>query len=156
MEIIVGGFYLLSDQYYIDFPDPFLKQNKGEHRPFYYCLLDEKTGLLWMIPLSSREEKINLAQRKIQEGKSDIFHLVHLGGKPGVMLIADMCPVTPQYIKCSYDILGTPVVYKDKSEVEIICRKASKIRALLRRGVRFTNTPPDVFKIEKELVSRSK
>ena len=109
-----------------------------------------------MIPLSSREEKINLAQRKIQERKSDIFHLVRLGGKPGVMLIADMCPVTPQYIKCSYDILGTPVVYKDKSEVEVICRKANKIRALLRRGVRFTNTPPDVFKIEKELVSRSK
>ena len=113
-------------------------------------------GLLWMIPLSSREEKINLAQRKIQERKSDIFHLVRLGGKPGVMLIADMCPVTPQYIKCSYDILGTPVVYKDKSEVEVICRKANKIRALLRRGVRFTNTPPDVFKIEKELVSKSK
>ena len=29
----------------------------GSYRPAYFCLKDEKTGLLWVVPMSSRVEK---------------------------------------------------------------------------------------------------
>ena len=34
-------------------------QNKenGNYRPTFYCMRDEKTSLLWLVPLSSRVEK---------------------------------------------------------------------------------------------------
>ncbi len=34
-------------------------QNKenGNYRPTFYCMRDEKTSLLWLVPLSSRIEK---------------------------------------------------------------------------------------------------
>ena len=156
MEIVEGGFYILSDQYFEDFPDPYLKQNKAERGPFYYCAKDLKTEFLWMVPLSSSANKVALAKRKISEGKTDLFYPTLLGGKEGVMLIADMCPVSPDYVKCHYTILDIPVVFKDRSEMEAIARKVSKVKALLRRGTRFTDTPPDIFKIEQALIVKQK
>ena len=32
------GFYVIKDQFFVDFPDPYLKGNKGEHRPHYFAL----------------------------------------------------------------------------------------------------------------------
>lgn len=154
MVIVEGGFYILSDRYFDDFPDPNLKQNKAERRPFYFCVKDVKTGLLWMVPLLSSPSKVTLAKRKISEGKTDLFHPALLGGKEGVMLIADMCPVRSVYIKCPYSILDIPVVFKDRSEIEAVLRKVSKVKALLRRGVHFTDTPPDIFIIERALLAQ--
>lgn len=151
MRCITGGFYLLKDRYFLDFPDKYLKQNKEETRPFYFCFKDEKTGLYWMIPLSSSLNKIALAQKKQQQGKTDIFHMTKIGGKQGVMLIADICPVTEEYVLSPYCIDGVPVVYKNETEIKTIVRKARKVLGLLRRGVRFTFTQPDILRIEKEL-----
>ena len=56
-------FYFLNDQYYIDFPDPFLMKNheiiNGTHhdRPCFYAFEDKKTGLYWIISFSSRVGK---------------------------------------------------------------------------------------------------
>lgn len=152
MNVIDGGVYFLEDQYYADFPDPYLKSNKGEARPFYYVFRDSKTGLLWMIPFSSQPRKIALAKKKASEGKTDIFHLTKLDGRDGVMLIADMCPVTEAYIKSEFHITGQHVVYKDTTEKGIILRKARKVLALLRRGVVFSPTQPNVLQIEAELM----
>ena len=33
MEIVQGGLYILFDQYFEDFPDPYLKQNKDDADP---------------------------------------------------------------------------------------------------------------------------
>lgn len=43
-----------------------LMQNKenGSYRPTFYCLKDEKTSLLWMIPLSSRVDKFKVIHDK--------------------------------------------------------------------------------------------
>ncbi len=153
MTISENGFYFISDQYFIDFPDRYLKANKAEKRPFYFCLFDSKTELLWMIPLSSKEEKIKLAEQKIKQGKSDIFHLTTLGGKPGVMIIHDIFPVTSCYIKSEYAISGIPVQYKDTTEIRTIRQKAMKVLSLLRRGVKLVPTAPDIFTIEKHLLN---
>ena len=151
MVIQKNGFYFIDDQYFTDFPDPFLKSNKGEKRPCYYCFSDNRTGLLWMIPLSSQSKKIQLAKSKIAEGKKDIFHLTCIGGSPGVMLVHDMFPITNKYILAAYEWNGIAVQYHDNKEIGEIESKGKKILALLRRGVRFTKTQPDVFTIEKAL-----
>ena len=55
--MIEQGFYIISDEFFKQFPDPYLKGNKNEKRPHCYAILDQKTGLYWMIPMSSRVDK---------------------------------------------------------------------------------------------------
>ncbi|MDL2254627.1 hypothetical protein LJC49_11310 [Ruminococcaceae bacterium OttesenSCG-928-I18] len=57
--MVVHGLYVIKGRYYADFPDPCLMSNKGG-RPFYYCV-EDKDGLLWMIPISSKVEKYEAA-----------------------------------------------------------------------------------------------
>ncbi|MCM1296692.1 MAG: hypothetical protein NC311_14235 [Muribaculaceae bacterium] len=54
-----GYVYHIKDEYFIKVNDPNLMQNKGNgnYRPTFYCMSDEKTSLLWLVPLSSRVEK---------------------------------------------------------------------------------------------------
>lgn len=60
-----GYFYYLTNQYFIDFPDPKLMTNKeaidgqAHDRPCFYAFKDEKTGLHWMIPFSSQIDKFS-------------------------------------------------------------------------------------------------
>lgn len=49
--------YTIKDEYFEDFPDPNLKNNKGESRPNYFVFEDDNKEILWFIPLSSRIEK---------------------------------------------------------------------------------------------------
>lgn len=54
-----GYVYHIKNEYFKKVKDDKLMQNKenGAYRPTFYCLRDEKTTLLWMVPLSSRVEK---------------------------------------------------------------------------------------------------
>ena len=36
------GFYIIKDQFFEDMSDPYLKGNKSERRPHYYCFKDTK------------------------------------------------------------------------------------------------------------------
>lgn len=76
MAIIEHGFYILDEQFFVDFPDEYLKGNKTENRPHYYCLTDPKTGLAWMIPLSNQIEKYErLIDERLSHGRPcDILH----------------------------------------------------------------------------------
>lgn len=60
------GFYTIRDDFFIEMSDPYLKGNKDGRRPHYYCFEDTKTGIYWMIPLSSRIDKY----RRIIEKKN--------------------------------------------------------------------------------------
>ena len=51
------GFYIIKDQFFEDMSDPYLKGNKSERRPHYYCFKDTKENIYWMIPLSSKIDK---------------------------------------------------------------------------------------------------
>ena len=59
MEYKKGYLYHIKDEYFAKANDDKLMQNKegGSFRPTFYCYRDEKTSLLWMVPLSSRVEK---------------------------------------------------------------------------------------------------
>ena len=71
-----GYVYHIKDEYFEKVRDSNLMQNKegGTYRPTFYCLRDNKTSLLWMVPLSSRVEKFK-AIHSIQ-GNTDIFKVI--------------------------------------------------------------------------------
>ncbi len=152
IDIVENGVYFLKDQYFADFPDPYLMRNDNEQRPHYYALRDAKTGFLWMVPFTKSPKKLEDYKRRIRrDGRCDIYHPTFIGGIHGLLLIVDMIPVTESYIKKPYTISGIPVVFKDTSDIKSINSKARKIIALIRRGVKFIPTQPNVLAIEKQL-----
>jgi hypothetical protein len=153
MNIVQYGLYFISDDFFMDFAGAGLKDNKKEKRPHYFCMRDQKTGLFWVIPLTSSEDKIELMKQKFTQGKYDLFHPSFVGGKPGVLLIQDAFPVTEAYFAQEYTVADIHYVYKDQSVIDEIHRKFTKILALKRRGVKLTPTDPDIFAIERRLLN---
>ena len=100
-----SGFYIIKEQFFEDMNEPYLKGNKKENRPHYYCFEDENTGIYWMIPLSSKIEKYRkIMEKREAKGKTcDILHILRLDDKrESVFLIQDMFPITEQYIEREY------------------------------------------------------
>lgn len=158
MIINEHGFYIIDDRYFQDFNDSYLRGNHEENRPHYYCFKDSNTGLLWIIPLSSRTEKYKtLIERKTKEGKPcDVFHVMKLAGKESAFLIGDMFPITEKYILREYTIGKHPLKLMDKHQIKDLDKKARKVLALIKKGVKFNPTQPDVMKIAQELIENYK
>lgn len=156
MNTVVNGFYIIDEQFFIDFPDPYLKGNKAENRPHYFCFKDNKTGLLWVIPLSTKIEKYQriIDQRLSKNQSCDILHIIELANKKECLLIQDMFPISERYIKREYTISGVHLVMKDRKRIGEIDIKARKILALIRKGITFTATQPDVLFIEQQLLTK--
>lgn len=150
------GFYIVSDVFFDDFPDPFLKGNKAERRPHYYCFTDKQTGLYWLIPMSSRVEKYKklIDKRELSGKPCDIFHIAKLdNGKESVFLIQDMFPITSNYILRKYTIGENHFRVTSENLSREIDKKARKVLVLIRKGIKFTHTQPDVLSIERKLLS---
>lgn len=151
------GFYIIKDQFFEDMSDPYLKGNKAGKRPHYYCFEDTKTGIFWMIPLSSRIEKYKkIVDKKQSAGKScDIIHIVKLDdSRESAFLIQDMFPIMEEYIEREYTIAGNQLMLTSEHIAGIIEQKARKVMAMLKRGVKFTPTQPNVMAILKKLQQR--
>jgi len=58
-DIKPGYVYHIKDTYFDVVMDDKLMRNYegGAYRPTYFCAKDEKTGLLWVIPMSTRVDK---------------------------------------------------------------------------------------------------
>lgn len=152
------GFYIIKDTFFEEMQDPYLKGNKGENRPHYFCIADSETDLFWMIPLSSRIDKY----RKIIEKKEqrhqpcDVLHIAKLAnGKESTFLIQDIFPITEEYIERAYTIKDIPFVLKNQKLIDILERKAHTIIGLIKHGVRFMPTQPDVLRIMEKLANSS-
>lgn len=135
-----GHFYYINDQYFIDFPDPMLMNNKeavngqAHDRPCFYAFKDTNTGLYWMIPISSQVSKL---------------------GKEKTFLIQNMCPITSSYIKNEYvnSMANVPVRIDGVFE-HMLLDKAKRVLALQRKGVKLIF--PDVLSIEAKLLKQAK
>ena len=148
------GFYIIKDKFFEDMPDPYLKGNKAGNRPHYYCFEDTTTGMYWMIPLSSRIDKYKkIVEKKEKAGRPcDIIHIVKLDdGRESAFLIQDMFPLTEKYIEREYTIAGNHLMLTSEHVVKTIEQKAKKVMGMLKRGVKFTPTQPDVMKILAKL-----
>ena len=152
-----GHFYFIKDQYFVDFPDPFLMQNKGQahDRPCFYAFEDKNTGLYWMIPFSSQTRKFKpIYQNKINRyGRCDTIDFGYVLGHEKAFLIQNMFPITPTYMKEEYidSHSNIPVRINGAFETQLV-QKAQRVLALQRRGTKLIY--PDVFAIEKKLLQK--
>ena len=147
-------FYIIKDRFFEDMPDPYLKGNKAGNRPHYYCFEDNATGIYWMIPLSGRIDKFRkIIEKKEHVGKScDILHIVKLDdSRESVFLIQDMFPITEEYIEREYTIAGNHLMLTSEHTAKVIEQKARKVLGMLKRGVKFMPTQPDVLSILEKL-----
>ena len=155
--MVDNGFYIISDSFFTDFPDPYLKGNKDEKRPHYFAFKDSKSGLYWMIPMSSRVDKYRaiINKREAQKKPCDILHICKLdNGKESVFLIQDIFPISEKYISRPYTICNNHLRLTSEAQARIVRAKASRVLGMLRRGVRFTPTQPNVLEIEEKLIAK--
>ncbi len=148
------GFYIIKDKFFLDMADPYLKGNKNGNRPHYYCFEDTSTGMYWMIPLSSKIEKYRrIMEKKEKAGKPcDIIHIVKLDdSRESAFLIQDMFPITEKYIEREYTIAGNHLMLTSEHSAKEIARKAKKVVGLLKRGIKFTPTQPNIMAIMEKL-----
>mgnify|MGYP007033166614 FL=1 len=148
------GFYIIKDIFFEDAPDPYLKRNKAGNRPHYYCFEDTSTGIYWMIPLSSRTDKYKRIMEKKEKARKpcDILHIVKLDdGRESAFLIQDMFPITEEYIEREYTIGGNHLMLTSEHTAKEIEQKARKVIGMLKRGIKFTPTQPDVMAILENL-----
>ena len=152
-----SGFYIIKEKFFEDMNDPYLKGNKESNRPHFYCYEDSRSGVYWMIPLSSRVEKYKRIIDKIEGAgkRCDILHIVKLpNDRETTFLIQDMFPVSEEYIEREYRIAGNHMVLANEHIIKEIDQKARKVVAMLKQGVKFTPTQPNVNLIlEKLLIS---
>lgn len=156
MEILTGTMCFVSDDFFTSVQDPYLKINyESTKRPHYFAFLDDKTGLYWLVPCSSKVEKFErLIQKKQEQHKpTDTIKIVKVFGRKTVLLFQDMFPTAASYIDGPYIKGGQLVRIADPKLIEALERNARKIIKLLRRGVRFTPTQPDVIRIEKLMLT---
>ena len=103
----IGHFYYIDDQYFKDFPDPYLMQNKEKvngqlhDRPCFYAFQDSNTQLFWMIPFSSQVSKFKgIYNKKMQKyHRCDTIAFGEVLGHEKAFLIQNMCPITEKYMK---------------------------------------------------------
>lgn len=154
------GFYIIDDCFYIKFDDPYLKGNKTENRPHYYCFADDKhKGIYWVIPMSSRIDKFKkiIEQKQLQHKPCDILHICKLSNdKYSAFLIQDMFPITEQYVKRPYTFAGNPLILVNEKDIQEVERKALRIRNAIERGIRFTPLQVDSIKIRNILIEELK
>ena len=158
-----GHFYFLSDQYFLDFTDPYLMTNHetlsgvSHDRPCFYAFKDNSTQLFRMIPFSSQITKYEgyYNNKVLKYGSCDTIVFGDILGRKKAFLIQNMCPITEKYMKNEYidSKTATPVRIEGTFEKELI-EKAKKVLALQRKGIKLIF--PDVLKIERQLLSGDK
>ena len=157
MEVILmkqRGFYIIKDSFFEDMNEPYLKGNKKESRPHYYCLEDSRSGIYWMIPLSSNVKKYeNIIKKKLQtRGTCDTLHIAELAdNRKSVFLIQDIFPITEKYIEREYIIAGNHLMLTSVHIANEVEKKAKTVITMLRRGIKFMPTQPDINRILSKL-----
>ena len=144
-----NGFYIIKEDFFKTVNDPYLKTNKGESRPHYYCLKDNDSDIYWMIPMSSRVDKYEkiIIDRIKKKQPCDILHITKLGKRKSVFLIQDMFPITSEYVERAYTINNIPFILTREKDTKAIHSKAERIKALICSGRRLFSTQPDALKI---------
>ena len=104
--------------------------------------------------MSSRTDKYKrIMEKKEKAGKPcDILHIVKLDdSRESAFLIQDMFPITEEYIEREYTIAGNHLMLTSEHTAKEIEQKARKVIGMLKRGIKFTPTQPDVMAILENL-----
>ena len=158
MQIKDGYLYFVDDTFFEKICDPYLKINyDNTSRPHYVAFLDTKTSLFWLVPCSSKVWKYEKIIQSKQENRkpTDSIKIVTIQNKKCVLLFQDMFPICKKYISMQYIRGGQEVYVADPKTVIELEKTAKKIVNLLRRGIRFTPTQPNVILIEKIMLNET-
>lgn len=156
MEAKTGFFYFVSDEFFAKIDDKYLKTNyEKTKRPHYCAFLEEKTGLYWLIPCSSRCEKFEriLAGKKRDGKTADGIEIMRVFGRKTALLFQDMFPIVGKYLAGQYFKKSLPVAILDPAARGKLLSRSKRVVNLLRRGFKFTPTSPDVPRIEKMMLA---
>nr|WP_300815366.1 hypothetical protein [uncultured Acetatifactor sp.] len=135
-----GYVYHIKDEYF--------EKANGTYRPTFYCVKDEKTSLLWMVPLSSRVDKFQaLHDRQVQKyGRCLTIILGEFDGRRAAFLLQNMFPVTEYYLDHIHTRNSNPVPVRHSIHREIITN-IKRIRQLHARSKKVVF--PDITRLEK-------
>lgn len=150
-----GRLFFIKDEFFDIVNECYLKLNKDvTQRPHYYAFEDKETGLFWCIPCSAQIEKyVKIIQNKIANKKPhNHIQIIKVSGIEQAFLYQDMFPISEQFVSNVYKNKYGYFEIKDPKKRENIKKNALKIIKLIRHGVCFTPTQPDICKIEKMLL----
>lgn len=161
MQINVGNFYFVKDEFFSIINDPQLMKNKekGNKRPCYFCFKSkEHNEIIWFIPVSTKIEKYkkiydNKIKKQIKLGKNPSVDTIVFGYVSNIystFLIQNMFPVTEKYIENQYIKNRVPIRLSRKLQEEII-NKANKVLNLYNSGMK-NIIFPDIDKILEKLL----
>lgn len=154
-SIVEHRLYFIKDEFFDLVADPYLKRNKSTtKRPHYYALKDPQTSLLWMIPCSTQIDKYKgiIAEREARNVPHNHIQIIWVNGRERAFLYQDMFPVIPDYVESVYANATGIFEIKDRKDIEQVQENAIKIIKLLRHGVSFTPTQPDIGRVEGMMV----
>jgi hypothetical protein len=156
MNIETGHLYFLKEDFFIKISDKYVKKDhETTQRPHYYALKDPKTSLYWLVPCSTQADKYEkiIKAKQAKNKPTDSIKIIKIQDKKNALLFQDMFPITANYILKPYIRGGQLVRIADDKVLKELENNAYKIIKLLRRGVKFTPTSPDVKKIEELMLS---
>ncbi len=161
MQIDVGYFYFVKDEFFDIINDPELMKNKenGIKRPCYYCFKSKGNDkIIWFVPVSTKVDKYkkiyeNKIQKQIKLGKTpsiDTIVFGYVANTYSTFLIQNMFPVTKEYIESQYIKNKVAITLSNKLQNEIIS-KANKVLNLYNHGMK-NIIFPDIDNILKQLL----
>jgi hypothetical protein len=153
-DIKPGYVYHIKDLYFDAAKDDKLMRNYegGACRPTYFCVKDEKTGLLWVIPMSSRAEKYQQYVQKDIDRYGECLKIV-IGDYADVkaaFLLQNMFPILPKYIDHIHLVKQNPVPVDTRLQTEI-SRNFRELLRLQRRGIKIVFT--DILRLEELMIN---
>ncbi len=150
MKYEPGYVYHISDSFFEKVNDNKLMANKenGNFRPTFFCVKDEKTSLLWMVPMSSKVEKYQAIYNKQVEkyGKCITIVLGEFDDKKAAFLLQNMFPISENYLDHIHTKNGNPVPVNSAIQ-KILNSNMKQIKHLLDKNIKIVF--PDVKRIEK-------
>jgi hypothetical protein len=148
-----GYVYHIKDLYFETVKDEKLMRNRegGAYRPTYYCLKDEKTGLLWVVPMSKRIDKYNtiIVKDTARYGSCQKILIARYGDEQSAFLFQNMFPTLPKYIDHVHTVAGIPMAVNRTIQNEI-SKRFKEIRRLYSRGVKMVF--PNIVRLEKLMI----
>ena len=146
MQINVGYFYFIKDDFFEKVTDPELMKNKenGNKRPCYFCFKSkEYNNIIWFIPVSTKTEKYEKIynkkiQKQIKLGKNpsiDTIVFGNIANTYSAFLIQNMFPTTEKYIDSQYIKNKVPIRLSNELQNEVIS-KATKVLVLYNSGMK--------------------
>jgi hypothetical protein len=152
-DIKTGFVYHIKDLYFDIVNDDKLMRNyeSGAYRPTYYCIKDDKTGLLWVIPMSSRIDKYQpIIDKDVEKyGKCHKILIARYGDGKSAFLMQNMFPVLPKYVNHVHTIAGVPMPVNAEVQAEVI-KRFKEVRRLCSRGIKIVF--PDILRLEKLMI----